>query len=106
VIYRIRFDSLDWICPRPGARFKRLIEGDTQVRLVEFRPELSHPEWCTVGHAGCVLEGVLELEFADQTLRFEAGDGLLIPSGEAHRHIPRALSERVLLLLVEAAPAP
>lgn len=99
--YRIQFEELDWQCPTPGARFKVAKTGSTQVRLVEFTPELSHPEWCTVGHAGYVLEGVLELKFGDDVVQYQPGDGILIPEGEADKHIPRAVTDVVTLILVE-----
>lgn len=100
-VYRIDFDAMDWECPAEGVRFKVARSGDTQVRLVEFTPALSHPEWCRVGHAGYVLEGTLEVTFYEEVIRYEAGDGLILPPGEAHKHIPRAITDTVRLLLVE-----
>ena len=99
--YKIDFDSLDWESPAAGVRFKIARSAETQVRLVEFTPELSHPEWCTVGHAGYVLAGILEVTFGDEVTQFKAGDGVLIPQGEAHKHIPRAITDPVRMLLVE-----
>ena len=61
----------------------------------------THPEWCCVGHAGCVIEGTLEVEFDAGAVRFEAGEGIAIPPGEAYRHRPRAISSRVRLALVD-----
>ena len=99
--YRIDFDALDWERPAEGVRFKIARSGETQVRLVEFTQELSHPEWCTVGHSGYILEGILEVSFGGDIVEFAAGDGVLIPEGDAHKHIPRAVSDMVRFISVE-----
>ena len=101
--YRIDFDSATWERPADGVRFKVARKDGAQIRLVEFTPALSHPQWCTVGHAGVVLEGTLEVTFAESVIRFEAGDGVFIPEGDAHKHIPRAVTDTVRLLFVEKA---
>jgi hypothetical protein len=44
----------------------------------------------------------MEVEFAEgASVIFRAGDGVFIPPGDAERHRPRALSERVRLIFVE-----
>ena len=52
--YKVDFDATEWTNPRPGARFKLATNGTRQMRLVEFTPAMSHPEWCLVGHSGIV----------------------------------------------------
>ena len=99
--YRIRFDELAWEHTRTGARFKAIAKGSRQIRLVELTPALSHPEWCSIGHEGYVLDGRLAIQFGDETVHYRAGDGIMIPSGEAHQHIPRAPTDTVTLILVE-----
>jgi quercetin dioxygenase-like cupin family protein len=78
--------------------------GNRQLRVVEFERGLEHPEWCQVGHVGCVLEGRLGLEFDDETVELEPGDGFIIPDGRASRHRPVPLTAHVLLLLSEQLP--
>ncbi len=99
--YRFRFDDAEWVCPRPGLRSKTLQMAPGRMRLLEMTPELSHPEWCTVGHVGYLLEGKLEVRFADEVVTYEPGDGMVIPGGEAHKHIPRALTDVVTMYIVD-----
>ena len=75
--------------------------GNRQLRAVEFERGLEHPEWC---HVGYVLEGRLGLEFDDETVKLEPGDGFIIPGGRASRHRPVPLTAHVLLLLSEQLP--
>jgi quercetin dioxygenase-like cupin family protein len=101
--YRVSFDDADgWESPSEGVRIKHAVHGSAKLRLVEMTASATHPEWCEVGHCGCVIEGVLEVELTNRIVRFEAGDGIVIPPGFAHRHRPRAASERVRLTLVDS----
>jgi hypothetical protein len=100
--YRISFGDIDWESPVAGVRHKTAVAGDTKLRLVEYTAQMA-PHWCTVGHAGQILEGRFEIEFDDGTQVFEAGDGVLIPSGARHRHRARALSDVVRAIFVEKA---
>ena len=100
--YRVAFDDPDgWESPSQGVRVKLVTHGATSLRLVEMLDTAKHPEWCEVGHSGCVVDGVLEIEFQNGVVRFEAGDGIAIPPGRKQRHRPRAVSERVRLALVD-----
>lgn len=102
--YRIDFDSIEWEPALKGtARVKRIIRGGKIFRLLELTPDSQHPDWCLEGHLGSVLEGELDIEFSDQTIRFSVGDALLIPSGELDKHRPRAASARTVMFLVEDA---
>ncbi|MEZ5362711.1 MAG: cupin domain-containing protein [Bryobacterales bacterium] len=87
----------------PGVRVKRLSEDGVHLRLVEMLSTAEHPEWCEVGHAGCVVEGELEIEFEDRVVRYKAGDAILIPPGSAEPHRPKALTDPVRLVLVDYA---
>jgi quercetin dioxygenase-like cupin family protein len=105
--YQLRFEEPEgWESPSKGVRQKRSKVGPAELRLLALEDSAEHPHWCEVGHAGCVVEGVLEIEFERETVRFEAGDGILIPPGAAHRHRPRAISKRVRLALVDYRPNP
>jgi hypothetical protein len=49
--YRVDFEAVSWEVPMPGMRFKACRHGDTQLRLVEYTPEME-PHWCEKGHIG------------------------------------------------------
>ena len=98
--YRITFADVDWESPIPGVRHKIVVDGDVKLRLVEYYPDMT-PHWCTVGHVGQILEGTFEIEFNDGRQVFEQGDGVMIPSGEQHRHRARALTDVVRAIFVE-----
>jgi mannose-6-phosphate isomerase-like protein (cupin superfamily) len=98
--FRINEDG-EWQSSAAGIRTKQRSVGAAGLRFVELLSTAYHPEWCNIGHSGCVVEGALEIEFPAETVRFEAGDGILIPPGESHKHRPRALTERVRLALVD-----
>ena len=100
--YKIDFSTVAWESPMPGVRHKVVVEGDVKLRLVEYTPEMA-PHWCSNGHAGQILEGTFEIEFEGGTQVFNTGDGVLIPSGEEHRHKARVLSEVVRAIFVEKA---
>lgn len=100
-IYRIDWDSLAWVSPMPGVRFKAFEQNGRRVRLAEFTREFREPDWCRKGHLGYVLEGEGELHIGDQTVPLKAGDGIFIPPGEEHKHMLRVLTERVRVVLFE-----
>ena len=102
-MFRIAFDDMPWETSPAGVRFKLRKLGSTQLRLLEFSRDLDHPHWCTTGHVGYVVGGAMEVEFPTGTVVFREGDGVAIPAGEADRHRPRALTDRVRLVFVEAA---
>jgi mannose-6-phosphate isomerase-like protein (cupin superfamily) len=100
--YRVPFDDLPWQTSPAGVLFKAHTFGASRLRLIEITPALAHPLWCVAGHVGYVLEGDVEIEFDGRVERYRAGDGVVIPAGEADRHRPRALSARVRFVFVEA----
>ena len=97
----VRFSDLDWETPRDQFRHKVRKIGSQRIRLVEMLQGMEHPDWCTAGHVGYVLEGTLAIEMADGTTELCAGDGLILPPGEAGRHRPTAISDRVVMALFE-----
>ena len=98
---KVDFAELEWVSAAPGARFKAIDRDGSRMRLLEFTPEFVEHDWCRKGHVGIVLEGRLEIDFSGRVERFEPGHALFIPGGEAGQHKARALSERVLLFVVE-----
>ena len=99
--HRLAFSGVEWAAIAPGARHKIFERDGKRVRLLELSPEFVEVEWCRKGHVGVVLQGVLELDFAGRTERFNRGDGLFILAGETGKHKARPISERVTLFLVD-----
>lgn len=100
--HRIGFGSLPWVKSAEGARFKAVMIGNWQVRLVEFSYGFIEPDWCMKGHAGYVLDGGFSIDYSGRVEKYKAGDVLFIPKGEKDKH--KAVLEkgqRVTLLLYE-----
>ncbi len=95
------FDAIAWETPAPGVRSKTVVRGRKKLRLVEFSAEFVEPDWCTRGHAGMVLEGEMELDVDGQVVRLRAGDALMVPDGQEHRHRHHATITTTRLFLVE-----
>jgi quercetin dioxygenase-like cupin family protein len=74
--------------------------GSKRVRLVEYSKSMP-PHWCERGHYGYILDGRMEIKFADCVRVFTAGDGVFIPDGPEHRHNAKVLSEVVRVVFVE-----
>ncbi len=100
---KVDFAALAWEQPAPGVRFKAVTRGDQKLRLVEFTDEFNEPDWCRNGHAGYVLAGTLEIQFADRRVTFRAGEGLFILPGEAEKHRASVTHGCATLILVETA---
>jgi ethanolamine utilization protein EutQ (cupin superfamily) len=98
--HRVDFKEIAWDSPMQGVRSKALGHRGKQLRLVEYTPAME-PHWCEKGHIGYVLDGRFEIRFADETLIYEPGDGVFIPSGREHRHMGRALTDVVRCAFVE-----
>lgn len=98
--YKIDFEKLEWEVPYEGIRHKYLDQENIRMRLVEYHRKMP-PHWCKKPHFGYVLEGTFEIEFDNQIIRYEKGDGLYLPPGTAHRHKARAITEKVLIFFTE-----
>ncbi len=104
--YRVNFAEIEWQSTPEGARFKACEINGKQVRLLEFGRNFEHPDWCSRGHLGFLLEGEMRVEFENGAdIIYRAGDLLHIPPGEADRHRPSALSENVRIIFLEEFPA-
>jgi quercetin dioxygenase-like cupin family protein len=99
--YRIPFSEMAGDSPAPFVSAKAVTAGSHRLRVVEFRRGFEEIEWCRLSHTGYVLEGRLRLAFPAQEVVLQAGDGLHIPLGDAHRHKAMPLSDRVLLVLFD-----
>jgi len=100
---KIDFGTLPWKSAIPGARYKAAVRGGRKLRLVEFTRALSEKDWCREQHIGWVVQGELEIAFADRVERYRAGDGIFILGGPAERHRASVISYRARLILVERA---
>ncbi len=98
---RVDFEHLRWDSGPTGIRSKTAARDGHRIRLVELERDGGEHDWCVTGHVGYVLEGELEIAFDGRTERFASGAGFFIRSGEVERHKPKAVSRRVVLLLVE-----
>ena len=100
--YRVEFDKISWNEPAQGVRFKSSVNGNQQIRLVEFSEGFTEPDWCRKGHAGYVLEGEFSNDYSGQLESYKTGDVIFIPKGEQAKH--KAIlgkGEKVTLLLFE-----
>jgi len=69
--------------------------------LVEYTRDMA-PHWCEKGHVGYVLDGEFEVEFERETVVFQAGDGVFIPSGPEHKHMAKTRTDVVRVVFVGA----
>ena len=53
--YKIVFDNIPWFEAGDGMRYKRIQQGDTQVRLVEWDKAMVHADWCAVRRIAGIL---------------------------------------------------
>jgi quercetin dioxygenase-like cupin family protein len=80
----VDFESTGWT-DRGAARLKELTAHGKRLRLVEFLPGFSDPDWCQKGHVVYVLEGAIDSEYEDGRASRRAGEGYVIPGGIKHR---------------------
>ncbi|MEZ5344571.1 MAG: hypothetical protein R2681_03350 [Pyrinomonadaceae bacterium] len=98
---KIDFSGTAWESAGVGIREKRFsIDGKT-IRLVELDKKLKHPEWCETGHWGYVVSGKLEIVFSRSSEIYSEGDGIFIRPGTSQKHIPKPLTEKVTLFLID-----
>lgn len=65
--------------------FRELFLGKKRVQIVEYEENASHPDWCTTGHIGFVLEGEIMYELEQSEIRVQKGKGFFLPTGTRHR---------------------
>ena len=100
--HRIDLESLPWQEPGEGVRFKIVVIGNQQVRLVEFSEGFIEQDWCIKGHAGYVLDGEFSIDYSGTVERYKAGDIIFIPKGEKDKHKAILVkNQKVTLFLYE-----
>ena len=95
------WDAIAWETPAPGLRTKTVVRDAKKLRLVEFGADFVEPDWCARGHVGLVLEGEMELNVDGRVVTLRAGDALMLPGGQEHRHRHHATIKTTRLFLVE-----
>ena len=99
---KIDFDAIPWTSVMAGVREKAIKKDGKQIRLAEFTKDFVEPAWCKKSHVGYILEGQLEVDFNGRVVVFKAGDALVIPSGEIHKHMAKTVTDLVRVFLVES----
>ena len=89
----------DHWAPRIVARY-----NDNEVRLVKVEGEFIWHQHDDTDELFLVLDGVLEMELRDRTVKLEPGDLFVVPRGTEHR--PCARSGEVKLLLIDPKDLP
>ena len=84
--HKIVFDNIAWTNAEKGLRYKAFVHDNQQLRIVEFSEGFIELDWCVHGHAGTVLDGSFGLDFNGKIERFNKGDFIFIPGGEADKH--------------------
>lgn len=81
------FELVEWVEEAPGVRARPLTVAGSRWAIVEYAAGAGRSEWCTEGHHGFVLDGVIRYEFDDGTepLSIATGQGFFLPAGQAHR---------------------
>ncbi len=100
VQYKVDFGKLKWESPLEGVRHKYIDQGDLRLRLVEYSTEVP-PHWCEKGHYGYLIEGQMEIEYENEKIIYNPGDGIFIPDGPGHKHKGKVLSKKALVFFVE-----
>ncbi|HMO13474.1 MAG TPA: hypothetical protein PKD64_02340 [Pirellulaceae bacterium] len=95
----IKFDNIEWRQLNEFAEEKRVTLGETSMRLLRLAPGFEEVDWCTRGHVGYVIEGVLLIQFDQHTETYTSGDGLHIDYGVPHRALK--LKQKTVLFIVD-----
>ncbi len=98
--YKANFNDLNWEEPIDGVKCKIFKQGDRQLRLVVYSKEMPL-HWCEKGHYGYILDGKIEIEYQNEKVVYQTGDGVFIPDGQKHKHRAKVLSEFVKAIFME-----
>jgi mannose-6-phosphate isomerase-like protein (cupin superfamily) len=95
-----KLDSFsDHWAPRIVARY-----NDNEVRLVRVEGEFVWHQHDETDELFLILDGVLDIELRDRTVRLNPGEMFVVPRGTEHR--PVAREGEVKLLLIDPADTP
>jgi mannose-6-phosphate isomerase-like protein (cupin superfamily) len=95
-----KLDSFsDHWAPRIVARY-----NDNEVRLVRVEGEFVWHQHDETDELFLILDGVLDIELRDRTVRLNPGEMFVVPRGTEHRPIAR--EGEVKLLLIDPADTP
>ena len=98
--YRINFKDISWESPFKGIKHKYLDRENFRIRLVEYS-KIMPPHWCEKAHYGYVLDGIMDIEYKNEVIRYKKGDGIFIPAGKEHQHKAVVISEKVKVFFIE-----
>jgi len=98
--YKVNFNDLNWEEPLEGVKCKIFKHGDKQLRLVVYSKDMPL-HWCEKGHYGYILDGKFEIEYQNEKIIYQTGDGIFIPDGKEHKHRAKVLSEFVKVIFIE-----
>jgi quercetin dioxygenase-like cupin family protein len=93
VQYKVDFFAFPWQFPIEEVRHKYLDQDGTRMRLIEYTKAMPL-HWCEKGHYCYLIEGQMKIEFEDEKIIYNPGDGIFIPDGPEHRHRGRSLPKR------------
>jgi mannose-6-phosphate isomerase-like protein (cupin superfamily) len=95
-----KLDSFsDHWAPRIVARY-----NDNEVRLVKVEGEFTWHQHGDTDELFLVVEGILDIELRDRTVRLEPGELFVVPRGTEHR--PCARNGEAKLLLIDPKDMP
>ena len=98
--YKVVFKDLPWEQSMGGLRYTVYKHNNKQLRLIEYTKEMPL-HWCEKGHYGYILDGKFEIEYQNEKLIYQAGDGVFIPEGKKYKHRAKVLSDLVKVIFVE-----
>lgn len=94
-----QFRKLPWQKVHEFASQKLIDDGEKRVRLLKLSPGFQEQEWCSRGHTGYVIDGALVMKFEQDSVTYDAGDAILVSSGQAHK--AHTGSSSALLFLID-----
>lgn len=82
---KINFENMPWEEVLPGFKQKKVLEGNTIIRLVELDAGFVEDGWCMKEHSGYIIKGKLIVQIENKETIFEKGHALLLLKNTKHR---------------------
>lgn len=98
--HKVDFSKLEWKSLIEGVRHKYFDQNNICMRFIEYSKEMPL-HWCEKGHYGYLIEGQMEIEYENEKIIYQSGDGIFIPDGPDHKHRGKLLTEKALVFFVE-----